>query len=409
MRKKILSHPAVLIAAMILPTIASAASAPDTPSIVAQNNQSGITWSASTGLGYDGNVYQAPRATYVDYAALPAGSNPTVTPQAKSGFFVPYDIKLSMAKSRDQDNKLLGSAIADGTFYFGGLSNANEYSAGLSGGLEHVLARKGKSENTLTAGAFIKKRKQVYVDHDSGTNKTTVGGSNISDRYSYMSMGIEAEYKYKISNIDYGFNGQYALNDYDDPIVVSQLDHTYYTLGADASIPITSEAKLNLSLNHFVRDYSDRHSRNAQGVYLNANPLLRYTYNAFGATLRSRLSPEWLVYLDFDHTRRADNYVSYGNSSENRYGTRLIYEQGSIKTRLALHHWKQNYPNGFAFDVAGRGAKKYSGNVLKAKVEWAQTKATALWSELVYTAQNATDLRYDYNRKQIMAGVSWAY
>ena len=406
MRKKILFHPAVLIVAMSLPAVAFAAS---TPSVVEPNNQSGITWTASTGLGYDSNVYQAPRATYIDYAALPAGSNPTVIPKAKSGFFVPYDIKLNVARSRDQDNRLIGSAAADGSFHFGGLSNANEYSAGLGGGLEHVLARKGKLEDTLAVGAFIKKRKQVYVDHDSGISKATVGGSNISDRYSYMSMGVEAEYKHKISNIDYGFNGQYVLNDYDDPIVVSQLDHTYYTLGADASIPVTSETKLNLSLNHSARDYSDRHSRNAQGVYLNANPLLQYTYNAFGTTLRSRLSPEWLAYLDFDHTRRSDNYVGYGDYRENKYGARLIYEQGSIKTRLSLHHWKQDYPKGFAFDIAGRGAKDYSGNDLKIKAEWAQTKNTALWSELVYTAQNTTDLRYDYERKQIMAGMSWAY
>jgi hypothetical protein len=409
MRKIILSHPVVLMVAMILPAIAAAANTSDAPSVAKIDNQGGITWSASTGLGYDSNLYQAPRATYVDYAALPIGSDPTVTPQAKSGFFIPYDIKLNMAKSRDQDNKLLGSATADGSFYFGGLSNANEYSAGLSGGLEHALARKGKLEDTLTVGAFIKKRRHVYVDHDSGLSKTTTGGGNVSDRYSYMSMGVKAEYKNETGNIDYGLNGQYAQNNYDDPIVVSQLDHTYYTLGADASIPVASETKLNLSLNYFVRDYSDRHSRDAQGVYSNANPLLRYTYNAFGTTLRSRLSPEWLVYLDFDHTRRADNYVNYGDFNKNRYGARLIYEQGSVKARVALHHWKQDYPNGFAFDVASRGAKKYNGNVLKIKAEWAQTKNTALWGELDYTTQNTTDLRYDYDRKLIMAGMSWAY
>lgn len=406
MRKRTLFHPTVLIVAMTLPVIASAASV---PSVAEQGNQSGITWSASTGLGHDSNVYQAPRAAYIDYAAVPVGSNPTVIPQAKSGFFVPYDIQLSMVKNRDQDNRLLGSATADGSFHFGGLSNANEYSAGFGGGLEHVLARKGKLEDTLGVGAFIKKRKQVYVDHDSGLSKTTAGGSNISDRYSYMSTGVEVEYKHKISNIDYSFNGQYILNDYDDPVVVSQLDHTYYTLGTHASLPVTSETKLNISFSHSARDYSDRHSRNAQGVILNANPLLRYTYNAFGTTLRNRLSSEWLVYLDFDHTRRADSYVSYSNYKENRYGARLIYEQGSVKTRLALHHWKQDYPNGFAFDVAGRGEKKYSGNVLKIKAEWAQTKNTTLWSEWVYTTQNTTDLRYDYDRKQIMAGMSWAY
>ncbi|HEY4698142.1 MAG TPA: hypothetical protein VIH29_09090 [Gallionella sp.] len=410
MRNKILFHPAVLVVALTLPAIASAASAPaSAPKTAPVVEQSNITWSAATGLGYDSNAYRAPRASYVDYGALPIGSNPTVVPQAKSGFFVPYEIKADMAKIRDQDSRMLASAKADGSFYLGsGLSNASEYNMGLHGGFDYVLAREGKSEDTFYVGALIENHKRVYVDHDSGLGKTTtLSGRDISGLYSYTSFGVEAEYKHRTGKLDYGLNGKYTLNDYENPPGAPQQDHSYYTLGADTSIPVATRTDLNLSFDHSVRDYSNRHSRDLQALFTTS--LLAYTYNTFGATLRNRLSPDWLLYLDIDHALRADNNVGYGDYKESRYGARLLYGQDRLKARLALHHWGRDYPNGFAFDVAGQAAKTYSGNVLKLKAELEQTKNTALWTELVYEAQNTTDLRYDYVRKQIMAGMSWAY
>src|SRR3990172_11069867 len=85
MRNKILFHPAVLVVALTLPAIASAASAPaSAPKTAPVVEQSNITWSAATGLGYDSNAYRAPRASYVDYGALPIGSNPTVGPHGEN-------------------------------------------------------------------------------------------------------------------------------------------------------------------------------------------------------------------------------------------------------------------------------------------------------------------------------------
>ena len=214
MRNKILFHPAVLVVALTLPAIASAASAPaSAPKTAPVVEQSNITWSAATGLGYDSNAYRAPRASYVDYGALPIGSNPTVVPQAKSGFFVPYEIKADMAKIRDQDSRMLASAKADGSFYLGsGLSNASEYNMGLHGGFDYVLAREGKSEDTFYVGALIENHKRVYVDHDSGLGKTTtLSGRDISGLYSYTSFGVEAEYKHRTGKLDYGLYGKYTL------------------------------------------------------------------------------------------------------------------------------------------------------------------------------------------------------
>jgi len=404
MIKNNLFRPALLIAAMTLSAMAAAESK------TGDEKASAIKWSVSTGLGYDSNAYQAPSSAYVDYAALPAGSNPIRVPDVKSGFFVPYEAKVEVEKTHSRDNKLIGSAALDGSFYLGGLSNANEYNVGLNGGVEHVMNREGKSEDTIYAGAIIGKHKQIYVDHDTGLGKTsTLTGADISGRYSYTSMGIEGAYKHRIGKFDYGFNGQYVLNDYEDPVVVTQEDHSYLTVGADADLALAAQTRLNISLEHSVRDYSKRKSRNAQGALLNANPLLKYTYDAFGITLRHRISPEWLAYADFDIRKRADNNVGYNDYDQNRIGGRILFEQGRIKGRLALHHWERDYPNGFAFDKPIGGAKTYSGNDLKLNAELEQGKNSALWAELVYDAQTSTDLRYDYVRTLLMAGMKWAY
>ncbi|MDH4234215.1 MAG: hypothetical protein OEV15_03660 [Gallionella sp.] len=411
MRKKFPFHPTVFIVAMVLPAMASAASAPKAGSKAGSKavpivEQTDITWSAATGLGYDSNAYQAPRAPYVDQAlATPA----LVTPQEKSGFFVPYEMKVDAAKSRSQNNRLLGSAKADGSFYIGGgLSNANEYNVRLNGGYEHILGRKEKSENTLYAGALLGKHKQVYVDHDSGLGKTTtVSGRDISDLYSYTSIGAEAEYKHRTGKIDYGFGGKYISYDYETVTGSPQQDHTYYKLGADASFAVAAQTRLSVSFDHSVRDYSYRHARDLQAAF--TNTLLVYSYDALGVSLRNRISDEWLLYLDLDNTQRADNNAGYGDYSENRYGARVIYEKDRLKTRLSLHHWGRDYPKAFAFDTPGQAAKTYSGNDLRFKAELEQARNTALWAELVYLSQKTTDLRYDYVRTQAMAGMSWAY
>ena len=400
MEKKII----FLIAATLMSVNVSAATTPEA-------EPGDVRWSIATGLGYDSNVYRAPRAPYIDYAALLIGSNPTVTPQKKSGFFVPFALKAETAKHSSQDTRLTGSATATGSFYTQAeLRNANDYNVRLQAGPEFILARAGKSENTLYIGGLLGKHKQVYVDHDSGLGKTTtLSRTDISNRYNYMSMGGEAKYKHRTGKIDFGFIGQYVNYDYEDPLVVSQQDHTYYRLGGDISLPIVSQVKLDLSLDHSVRDYSKRHSHDALGVYKSAYPLLRYTYNAVGVTLRDRISPAWLLYLDYDLSRRTDAYVGYNDYRESRYGARILFEQGRFKSRLALHHWGRDYPNGFAFDVAGQGAKTYSGNDLKLKAEWEQSKTISYWTDLVYKAQRTTDLRYDFVGSQIMAGISWTH
>ena len=408
-QRKLRGNITAFIVVLSLPAMASADVQTDTAPSAGQIK---TTWSASTGIGYDNNVYQSPRSPYADYAALPAGSNPIITPRKDSGFFVPYEASLAISKKRELGSRLLGSASLEGKFYpaGGSLNNANEYDLSLGGGSEYALSDEEKSSRTLYVGALFEKHENVYVDHESGSGKnTTMTGAGIQGRNSYTGIGVEAKYTRRVGDIGYGLHGQYILNDYQDPGVFSQFDHSYFALDAEAGVPINPNNALNLSYDHTVRDYSGRHARDAQGIESSANPLLAYTYNGIGAKWSSRISPDWMLFLDYDHTRRNDNFQSYDESRENRYGILLSYKQGRLTTRMALHHWERDYPNGFAFDVAGQGSKYYSGNILKLRAESEQTGKASLWGELLYRAQNATDLRYDYSRMLVMAGVTWTY
>lgn len=368
---------------------------------------------AKTGLGYDSNAFQAPNGPYVDYYAgsLLGGANPTVVPQKKSGFFVPYEVKVASAKALNQDSSLLGAANIDGRYYPASkVSYASQYTMRLRGGPRYVLGREGDLEDTLYLGGLIGKHQENYTDHDTGLPKTTtVSGTSISDRYNYLGTGVEAAYKHKTGSIGYGLKGQYIQNTYDDPVVVAKLDHTFYRLAADTGFHLAPKTKLDVRLGYSVRDYSNRHSHDAQGVYAVANPLLLYSFNTAGAKLHHRISTEWRFGLEYGYTQRVDHFVGYNDYSENKFGVSLQYGADRLKAKLALQHFGRNYPNAFAYDVAGQPAKTYSGNDVKFKVNLEQSKATSLWTELDYRTRNSTDLRYAYGRNQIMAGMTWSY
>lgn len=370
-----------------------------------------VTWFASAGLGYDSNPYLAPSSSYVDYAALPSGSNPVVVPRVQSGFFVPLETELEATHLLNGDTRLRGSANLDGhVFLDSDLSKANVYNARLRAGPEFVLDRKGKIEDRVYAGVFIGKHRKVYFDRDSGTDKTTAAGADISQRYSYVGTGIEADYSHRTGAVGYGVNGKYARNDFEDPVVVSQLDHTFFQLGATLGFSIAPPTKLALAYDHSVRDYSDRHARNAQGVYSNRNPMLVYTYNDVGMSLRQRLANDWVAHLDYDYSQREDGYVGYNDSNQHKYGARVLYRSGRLNGRLALEHWIRDYPNAFAYDEVVPGIKKtYDGTNAKLKAEWERSKHVSFWSEATYVTQDSSDLRYAYDRNIVMVGMGWTY
>ena len=78
-----------------------------------------------------------------------------------------------------------------------------------------------------------------------------------------------------------------------------------------------------------------------------------------------------------------------------------------MKLQAWFTYWDRDYPNAFAFDVSGQPQKTYDGIEARVKGDFALDKQWGLWAEYKYWDQNSTDLRYDYDRYQVMAGVKW--
>lgn len=373
----------------------------------ASRNKTEVALEAEIALGYDSNVYEAPGAPYIDYAAT--GGPVSITPVRHSGYFLPVGVKARYAGDAGPSANVIADYRFDQTTYLASENrNADEWTHRIKAGLEFVFGRKGKREDTLYLGPVLTKRNRTYYDHDTGLDKTTAAGDDIEERYSYDGVGFEAVLKKRTSAVQFSLYGEYESRDYDDPVTVSQYDNTRNTVGGDLEFRLAKPLEVKLRYEWSSVDYDDRHARNAQGQLFASAPLLQYTYNQYGVSLRARLSSDATAYLDYDRTNRADAYVGYNDYVKDEFGIRFIYT-GIDRTRLRmkLASWTRDYPNAFAFDKAGQPQKTYDGIDALVTGEYRFTKAWSVWAEYRYEKQNSTDQRYDYDLYQAMAGVSW--
>jgi hypothetical protein len=351
-----------------------------------------VSWTAMTGFGYDNNAYQVP------------SSSSTIA----SGAFVPYEARMEVVKNSYRGSRVLVSGSAAGRAYLlAGLGN--EYKLNLSGGTEYIIERDGKSEDTFYVGAILEKDDEVLPDHDTRDfGNTAMHDTDILGRVSYSSFGVESKYKHRLGDIDYGLTADYLLNDYSDPLSTQQLDHSFYALGADVSVPVALQTRWKLSFEHSVRDFSKRYARDSSGGI--SSSLLLYTYNTFGATILNQVRKNWLLFLDYDHSERTDGNVGYDNCRENRFGARLAFDRAPVKGMIGWHHSKSRYPNAFPNDNPSLPKSRYmSENVLELRVEKPRSADSTVWSQMTYKVRNSDDSRYEYSRMQLMVGISWKH
>lgn len=363
-------------------------------------------WSvaAEVGLGYDSNVYRAPRAPYTDYATV---GNPPVVPDTQSGFFVPTLLNIGYRAPLARRLRVEPSYRFDGRWYGDDLANANEYDHRLK--LRTTLISAEPTRRTLLAiTPHVGVHRQVYVDHDSGLDKTTVAGTDIANRYSYRTMGIDAAWTDEIAILQYTIKVEAAQLDYDDPGVVSQLDHAYYRLGGDTEMRLARPVRLDLAYDYSVRDYDERPSRDLQGALTAPAVPVKYTYHAFGASLRNQLRRGLRVILDYELTLRSDAYVGYNDYTEHQYKVRVIAgSRGRARLAAAVSYIDRDYPNAFAFEGPLQPRKTFQSLQWSLKGDWAVDPRWALWTEIRSWDQDTNDLRYDYVRYVAMAGVRW--
>jgi len=365
-------------------------------------------WSPALGLGYDNNPYLTPDDPYIDYAAA---GNPLVTPNRQSGMYADLGFDGRYSRALSQAARFLVDYKFNGDYYFdSALSNADEYHHKLSLGREQILRKQGKRQDSVYVGGFMRNVRDVYFDRDSGAGKVTTGGTDVSARYNYKSLGLEAEYRNRTADLQYALKGLYEHRDYEDPVVIRQYDHDYVKLSADIGYRISVPTKLLAGYTYQLRDYSDRLSRDASGSMVSTNPTLKYSYNTLDGSVRQRLSDAWVAYFDATYKTRTDAYVGYNDYDETEFRVRALYNPSDAwDMKLAVGTWRRHYPNAFAFDNPTQVAKKYDGTDATFKIEYHQTQNRTLWGDIDYKKQNSTDDRYTYDRTQVVAGVQFDF
>ncbi|MDH5611717.1 MAG: hypothetical protein OEY66_04570 [Gammaproteobacteria bacterium] len=378
-----------------------------------------INWSIETGLGYESNVFHAPDHAYVDTAlpsTRPAGI--AVTPVEKDGMFVPIDVQVDLRnKINDSSNFISGIGLDTKFMLDSDLSDASQTNVDLDLGFEYLLTKTMKSKKIKKAGnayigAFVSTHNQVYVDSDSGLPKTTTGGTSLSDKYSYQSIGLKASYDRSVGKMWYMAGFVYENLNYEAPASGAEYDHTLNKIELGIGRELTRSTDLKFNYSHSVRDYSKRYSRDAAtGTYNSTlNDLLNYTYDDFGLTLAHKATDDLKLYLDMSNTTRTDAFEAYNDYSKTDFAIRARYKYSDkIKIRAKIKSSSTNYDNAYNFDDNTRGGKENSGFDLDLKVEHEWNKNKVYYVELNHTDRKSTDDRYDYTDEVVMIGAKWEY
>ncbi|MEQ1814684.1 MAG: hypothetical protein ABL860_09590 [Candidatus Nitrotoga sp.] len=391
-----------------------------------EQDVSKIKWSANAGLGYDGNAYRTHSGIYVDHSiarnGFPAINAPTIVPVIQSGFFVPFDLRGKYLSNRGVGVSLAARANADGRFYLEpSLTNANRHKLIGGIGINNLLTRKGRREESIYAGAIVGRVKNFFYDRDTGQAWMIGRGADkdISMRESYRVLGLEGRYKNEMGDIRYGVQGKLEDRTHDDPVVSDNFSNTYIRFGGHAEAKVIADSSLKLTYQYSFRDFKERNSRDLTGRRRNANGILQWSDNSYRASLRNKLGTNIIVYLDYGLTMRADNFQGYDDFTEHKFGIRLDYELGDVwRTRIAMAKVDVNYDNALAFNTicnvtcpSAIGQPRLTESRIDANIrtEYKLNKQQSVWVAVDYSSVDTNDLRYDYSRNQFMVGGKRAF
>ncbi|MDH5387440.1 MAG: hypothetical protein OEY06_03205 [Gammaproteobacteria bacterium] len=378
-----------------------------------------MNWSIETGLGYDTNVFHAPDHAYVDTAlpsTRPAGV--AVIPVEKDGIFIPVDVQVDLINKLDNSrNFVTGLGLDTRLMLDSDLSDATATNVDLDIGVEYLFTKTMKSKKIKKAGnayigAFVSTHSQVYVDSDSGLPKTTTGGTSLSDKYSYQSVGVKGDYERNVKKMNYMAGFVYENLNYDTPGSGAEYDHTLNKIELGVGRELSKSTDLKFKYSHAVRDYSKRYSRDAAtGTYSSTlNDLLEYTYDKFGLSLAHNVTDDLKMYVDVDNTVRSDAFESYNDYSKSDFSVRARYKYSDkTKIRAKIKTSSTDYDNAFNFDDNTRGKKENSGLDVDLKIEHTWHKNKLYYVELNHTDRKSTDDRYNYTNDVVMVGAKWEY
>lgn len=366
----------------------------------------------SVGLGYDSNVYESNSSAYIDYAYDEIVGNPegtTVIPsKVQSGFFIPFHVQYDYGV---EDTSFIVGVELDGAKYLSdALQNADQYDGTLRMDYVNVLSQEGRRKHQVEAGVYLRKVQRTYYDHDDGEDKkSSLTGSNISNRYKNLRQGLRLGWSNRLSSSLYKAELDFHFRNYPDPPggVVS-LDSDVLDIQASAKYYLPMKTKIKFAYKYWVRNYVEKKARNLDTT-LSAVPLSNVDnkfmfrlYNRFGKAFRTKIAADYLI--------RKDNYQGYGDYSKTSY---LVQAEYQLNPRwdvtLDYKKWDKNYAHAYAFEIAPGDPFTYFEEMHKDGSRWRLEASGKLTKthQLSVSAQidtvNSTDDRYVFDRQILLA------
>lgn len=359
-----------------------------------------------SGLGYDSNPFLTPSSSYIDYSqanlSMPSGYGVLVEPTIKSGMFVPLFLRASYEYKLKQRIRLLADFTGSGKYFTdSALTNANEYKTELRGGVRFRFNKYKKEINRIDVRVLAGNVYQIYVDHDDGQPKSSIGGDQ-SNRYQYKKVGAEVIYKYDRKKFDALVRGRYENRNYEDPATWASLDHDYYRLKFQGGYDVTKKFHLGAYYEWRMRDYVERQTYemapDGLNIGLNGPSGVNYNYNDVKLFGDYKFTKAYRMRLEYLFSSRTDDNQGYSDYLYHRISWVNTYKfTKKIKSELKLNYYVYDYKNAYAYNqlttfdkLEAEGYRAYFNTKYRFAKHWSAN------ADLHYREEKSTDKRYAY-------------
>jgi len=371
----------------------------------------------SAGLAYNANIYRSPTNDYVDYFANPNGSV-IVNPLVQSGFFIPFNADVTYTNRLTKKWDFIADYDFRSHLYLKeNFRNANQYRHVGSLGAKYKIHNFKKRKSSIYTGLILGDQQRDYYDRDTGNNKVR-GDSldDVSDLYSFSTVGAEVEYRYW-RKLDWNFKLGLSMEqrDYAKVTIGSAYDHLFTRLELDYNYRFNRVFRLALDYSYTIQDYDERSSRNLHGQLFPRHPALEYHFQRIGFSVTQRIDRKLRFRYGYELTTREDQYVGYNDYTQNEFYASVRYR---ATNRLTLSGSAiirdMHYPNAWNFDrdpaihpaVTDNSHKSALNTNLVAEVDYRLNKRVSLFGSMAYRNNDNSDDRFNYDRTIFMVGAN---
>ena len=356
--------------------------------------------------GNDSNIFRSPSQPYVD---LSDPNLPVVTPEVKSGAFVPLSLSAKYMINSLPFEGFYGAYRLAGRYYVDELDeNGNEYLHELSFGSEYEREDEERNRERRVHSAFrVAHHDEVYYDPDNGAERD-VGGVDVSDRMDYLRYGPELSARQSGEHLSIGINVKGQLWDYEETGVLPEYDHEYFLFSLYGQYKFTPTSLLRVTGEYYSRRFSDRPSYDLDGQQRIGNPTVRYDYASLALRARQRLADSLWFGFDVERTVRTDQYVGYNDYTRDSFSAEVHWNIGDRFDLEASGMYRlYDFPNAFAFHNPAAARKTQESLDAALIASYRFTRHLSVVAEARHREVVSNDIRIQYDRTLYALGVRW--